>query len=87
MNYFRYDYAPPQQNEPFAAHTAVAVCPWAPTHRLVRIALKGTEIAVEDRPASNLVFLIDVSGSMRDANKLPLVKEGLRLLVEKLGEK
>jgi Ca-activated chloride channel family protein len=93
INYFRYDYAPPQaagakddHPAPFAAHTVVAACPWTPGHRLVRIALKGREIAVEDRPASNLVFLLDVSGSMRDGNKLPLVKEGLRLLVEKLGE-
>ncbi|HEY4310313.1 MAG TPA: von Willebrand factor type A domain-containing protein [Pirellulales bacterium] len=87
VNYFPYNYAPPQQpNEPFAAHTVVADCPWAPGHRLVRIALKGKEIAIEDRPASNLVFLIDVSGSMRDANKLPLVKEGLRLLVQRLSE-
>jgi len=86
LNYFRYDYAGPAQGEPFAVHTTVADCPWMPQHRLVRIALKGREVAVEDRPASNLVFLVDVSGSMRDDNKLPLVKEGLRMLVERLGE-
>jgi Ca-activated chloride channel homolog len=94
LNYFRYDYAGPKDatpegpkdTAPFAAHTDVAACPWAPQHRLVRIALKAREIAVDSRPASNLVFLIDVSGSMQDQNKLPLVKEGLRLLVEKLGE-
>ncbi len=86
LNYFHYDYAPPQDNVPFAAHTAVADCPWAPAHRLVRVALKGREIAVDKRPASNLVFLLDVSGSMQDPNKLPLVKEGLRLLVGKLDE-
>jgi Ca-activated chloride channel family protein len=86
VNYFRYDYAGPKDNEPFAANADVAVCPWAPEHRLVRIGLKGRELAADNRPASNLVFLVDVSGSMRDANKLPLVKDGLRLLVEKLGE-
>ncbi len=86
LNYFPYDYAPPQTAEPFAVHTTVADCPWAAEHRLVRIALKGREIAVENRPTSNLVFLVDVSGSMRDENKLPLVKEGLRMLVERLGE-
>ncbi|HEY4312593.1 MAG TPA: VWA domain-containing protein [Pirellulales bacterium] len=86
VNYFHYDYAPPQDNVPFAAHTAVADCPWAPTHRLVRVALKGREIAVDHRPATNLVFLLDVSGSMNDPNKLPLVKEGMRLLVGKLDE-
>ncbi|MBX3412748.1 MAG: VWA domain-containing protein [Pirellulales bacterium] len=88
LNYFTYDYAPPAETEtaPFAAHLEVAECPWRPEHRLVRIGLKGREIASEDRPASNLVFLLDVSGSMNKPNKLPLVKEGLRMLVNGLRE-
>jgi Ca-activated chloride channel family protein len=62
----------------------VAAAPWAPTHRLVRIGLKGRELSTADRPAANLVFLVDVSGSMDEPNKLPLVQESLRMLVEKL---
>ncbi|HET6884364.1 MAG TPA: von Willebrand factor type A domain-containing protein, partial [Pirellulales bacterium] len=62
VNYFTYHYAPPQDDKPFAVHAEVAGCPWAPKHRLLRIALKGREIDLENRPASNLVFLIDVSG-------------------------
>jgi Ca-activated chloride channel homolog len=69
---------------PFAAKLEVASAPWAPEHRLVRIGLKGRELTAASRPAANLVFLIDVSGSMNSANKLPLVKESLRLLVERL---
>jgi len=88
VNYFRYDYAPPAEADgaPFAAHLEVAECPWRPDHRLVRIGLKGREIAAEDRPASNLVFLLDVSGSMDQPNKLPLVKQGMRMLIEGLRE-
>ena len=86
VNYFNYRYAPPAKDvaEPFAASMEIATAPWNPAHRLVRIGLKGREIATEDRPAANLVFLLDVSGSMSDENKLPLVKESLRMLVEKL---
>ncbi len=69
---------------PFAASLEIASAPWAPTHRLVRIGLKGRTIAAAARPSANLVFLLDVSGSMRDAKRLPLVKESMRLLVEKL---
>ena len=88
INYFTYDYTPPEPGSkaPFAVHTAVASCPWQPEHRLVRIALKGREIQRDKRPPTNLVFLLDVSGSMSDANKLPLLKGALRLLVERLGE-
>jgi len=88
INYFHYSYAPPKEDaaDPFAAHADVVACPWAPQHRLVRIGIKGREIAIDKRPACNLVFLVDVSGSMNEPNKLPLVKEGLRMLVEKLGE-
>ena len=69
---------------PFAASLEVADAPWAPTHRLVRIGLKGREVATDARPAANLVFLLDVSGSMAAPNRLPLVKESMRLLVGKL---
>jgi Ca-activated chloride channel family protein len=71
---------------PFAVHLEVAGCPWNAEHRLVRVGLKGKEIALDQRPVSNIVFLIDVSGSMQDANKLPLVKVGLKRLVEQLTE-
>lgn len=84
VNYFPYHYAPPAGAAPFAAHLEVASAPWAPEHRLVRIGLKGREVSDASRPAANLVFLIDVSGSMQEANKLPLVKRSLRLLVDKL---
>jgi len=86
VNYFTYDYAAPRAADPapFAASLEVAAAPWAPTHRLVRIGLKGRELSTADRPAANLVFLVDVSGSMDEPNKLPLVQESLRMLVEKL---
>lgn len=86
INYFSYDYAPPQDDKPFATHVEVASCPWAENHRLVRVGIKGKDIAQDKRPASNLVFLLDVSGSMGRHNKLPYVKKSLRLLLEKLGE-
>jgi Ca-activated chloride channel homolog len=88
VNYFPYHYAPPAtaaaKPVPFAAHLEVASAPWAPAHRLVRIGLKGRELTAATRPTANLVFLLDVSGSMNSANKLPLVKESMRLLVERL---
>jgi Ca-activated chloride channel family protein len=87
INYFDYDYAGPDEEEvPFAAHIEVAACPWTPQHRLVRVALKGREVENERRPLSNLVFLLDVSGSMNHSNKLPLVKKGMKMLAEQLGE-
>jgi len=86
LNYFPYEYTPPEDGVPFAVHTEVAECPWQPSHRLLRVALKGREIPVEARPNSNLVFLIDVSGSMQDANKLSLVKTGLRMMAGQLRE-
>lgn len=84
INYFDYDYPPPAGGEPFSAAAAVADCPWNPAHRLVRIGLKGREIPAGERPPANLVFLLDVSGSMTPANKLPLVKRAMKLLVERL---
>jgi Ca-activated chloride channel family protein len=84
VNYFPYDYSPPAGDAPFAASLEVANAPWAPEHRLVRIGLKGREISDTQRPAANLVFLIDVSGSMSGPNRLPLVKQSLRLLLQRL---
>ena len=86
VNYFPYHYAAPTDDKPFAVHTEVAGCPWSPQHRLLRIGVKGREIAADKRPVSNLVFLLDVSGSMDEPNKLPLVKEAVRMLVGRLTE-
>jgi Ca-activated chloride channel family protein len=87
INYFTYDYPQPKGDVPFSVTTEVAACPWNAAHRLVRVGLKGREIVAEDRPASNIVFLLDVSGSMSDYNKLPLVKQGMRMLTEQLTER
>jgi Ca-activated chloride channel homolog len=86
LNFFRYDYPAPAAGDtaPFAASLEVAAAPWEPQHRLARIGLKGREVAAADRPAANLVFLVDVSGSMQPENKLPLVRESLRMLVDEL---
>ena len=74
----------PTADVPFRASTAVTACPWAPEHRLVRVALRARAIDAASRPPLNLVFLVDVSGSMSDVNKLPLVRESLLLLAEHL---
>ena len=84
VNYFPYGDRPPTGDVPFAASLEVAGAPWAPEHRLVRIGIKGRELSDAARPAANLIFLLDVSGSMDEPNKLPLVKQSLRLLVDKL---
>jgi len=84
LNYFRYDYPDPTGEHPFAVIAEVGPCPWNPGHRLVHVGLQGRHVDTRDLPASNLVFLVDVSGSMMEANKLPLVKESLRMLVEQL---
>jgi Ca-activated chloride channel family protein len=86
LNYFPYHDPPPAGDEPFSINIEVARCPWNADHRLARIGLMGKPIANDKRPPSNLVFLIDVSGSMDQPNKLPLLKQALRLLVEQLGE-
>ncbi|MEM9480355.1 MAG: von Willebrand factor type A domain-containing protein [Verrucomicrobiota bacterium] len=85
INYFDYDYPQPEGEHPFGVTTEVAGCPWAPDHRLVRIGLKGKEMHVGERPPMNLVFLIDVSGSMSDQNKLPLLKTSMKKLVDQLS--
>ena len=86
VNYFSYDYAAPSGSDPFSVQVEIAQAPWELQHRLVRVGIKGKEINLAKRPSSNLVFLLDVSGSMRPKNKLPLLKKAMRLLVEKLGE-
>jgi Ca-activated chloride channel family protein len=84
LNYFPYDLAAPRGDAPLAVTTEVIPAPWEPRHRLLRVALQARRIAVDALPPANLVFLVDVSGSMMDANKLPLVQQALRLLVEQL---
>jgi Ca-activated chloride channel family protein len=86
VNYFRYDYPQPEGDDPFSVNVEVTRCPWNADHRLARIGLKGREIVDAKRPASNLVFLVDVSGSMDSPDKLPLVKAGLNGLVQQLSE-
>src|SRR5882762_5608528 len=87
VNYFPYGYAEPDGDDPLAIHTEVAPAPWKPQHQLVRIGLQARRINVENLPASNFVFLLDVSGSMMEEDKLPLVKSALRLLVNQLRAK
>jgi Ca-activated chloride channel homolog len=87
VNYFPYEFPQPQGDAPFSVNVEVAQAPWALEHRLVRIGLKGREIPEAERPASNLVFLLDVSGSMDEPNKLPLLQLALKTLVVHLGER
>lgn len=84
INYFDYEYTEPTGKHPFSINTEVSACPWEPKHRLVHIGLQGKHTPTENLPAANLVFLIDVSGSMNVANKLPLVKASYKLLAEQL---
>ncbi|BDS10742.1 YfbK domain-containing protein [Aureispira anguillae] len=84
INYFEYNYPQPQGEDPFSVTTEVADCPWNKAAQLVKIGLQGKNIDLEKAPASNLVFLIDVSGSMSSANKLPLLKESLKLLINNM---
>ncbi|ASS48861.1 MAG: hypothetical protein A3D31_06020 [Candidatus Fluviicola riflensis] len=86
INYFQYDYAEPQDDKPVAFHTAYTTCPWNEGHQLFTIGMQGKNIDVKNAPANNLVFLIDVSGSMQTSDKLDLLKSGLYLLVDQLRE-
>ena len=86
INYFKYNYPQPKGNDPFSITTEMSVCPWNKQHKLVMVGLQGKQISTENLPPSNLVFLIDVSGSMSSENKLPLVKSSLQLLVNQLRE-
>ena len=84
VNYFTYDYPDVDGEHPFGITTDVADAPWRPQHRLVRIGVQGRRMELDELPPSNLVFLLDVSGSMQPYNKLPLLKKSLRLLVNEL---
>jgi Ca-activated chloride channel family protein len=84
INYFDYDYAPPNDERPFAVHTETGKSPWNGDHLLARIAIKGKEFPSGERPPVNLVFLLDVSGSMDAPNRLPLVKSSMKMLVNEL---
>ena len=84
INYFSYDYPPPTGEHPFTLTTEVAPCPWNTTHQLLHVGLQGKAPNYDDLQPSNLVFLLDVSGSMEEPNKLPLVKKSFRMLVEAL---
>jgi Ca-activated chloride channel family protein len=86
INYFHYDYPQPVNGEPFSVTTEIADAPWNKSHKLVLIGLQGKKIPVNDLPASNMVFLIDVSGSMNSPNKLPLVKSSMKMLVDQLRQ-
>ena len=86
VNYFAYEYPNPSGGRPIGASMTVTTAPWNSRNRLVRIGVKAREIDRGRRPASNLVFLIDVSGSMNTPQKLPLLKSGLKLMVDQLGE-
>ncbi|MCZ6507452.1 MAG: von Willebrand factor type A domain-containing protein [Acidobacteria bacterium] len=84
INYFSYDYPDPDGPHPFSVVTEVSVAPWNPNHRLVHIGLQGKRVETAELPPNNLVFLLDVSGSMNSPAKLPLLKAAFRLLVENL---
>lgn len=87
INYFKYQYPQPTGKDPFSINTEISSCPWNKENKLVLIGLQGKNIPVENLPTSNLVFLIDVSGSMMDENKLPLVKASMKMLTGQLREK
>lgn len=84
INYFAYDYATPTNNNPLAVTSTYTTCPWNDQHQLVHIGMKSKEIDLSEAPANNLVFLLDVSGSMNSSDKLPLLKKGLSLLVDQM---
>jgi Ca-activated chloride channel homolog len=84
INYFKYDYAQPADQQPFAVTTEVATTPWNSQHRLVQIGVKSQNPGIEKLPPNNIVFLLDTSGSMSDPEKLPLLKAALRLMVNEL---
>ncbi|MCL2349680.1 MAG: VWA domain-containing protein [Planctomycetaceae bacterium] len=87
VNYFDYNYEPPKDEHPFSASVEVAPCPWKEKHQLARIGLKGKVFEKEERPTVNLVFLLDVSGSMNMPNKLPLLKSAMTMLVKELQDR
>ena len=84
MNFFKYSYAQPKNDNPFSINTEYGDCPWNTNHKLVKVGLQGKEIPTDNLPNSNFVFLIDVSGSMSGENRLPLVIESLKILTKQL---
>lgn len=84
INFFKYDYPQPKGKQPFSINTEYSDAPWNPDHKLLKIGLKGKDIPMDELPVSNFVFLIDVSGSMSDDNKLPLLKQSMKLLVNQM---
>lgn len=86
VNYFDYNYESPKPGETFALHSEVTAAPWNPQHRLVRLALKGQDVLAPTSAGKNLVFLLDVSGSMKSAQKLPLLRRAMAMLINSLSE-
>lgn len=84
INYFKFDYPQPTGDDPFSITTDVAAAPWNPKHRLALVGLQGRAIVEKETPPRNLVFLIDVSGSMQPPDKLPLIKHGMQMLIDNL---
>ncbi len=84
INFFKYNYTQPKDKNPFAIHTEYSDCPWNENHKLLKIGLQGKDIPTDNLPNSNFVFLIDVSGSMSSQNKLPLLKESMKVLVNQM---
>ncbi len=87
INYFDYDYPQPKNDVPFSISTEISVAPWNTKHKLVHIGIQGKNLDYKNLSASNLVFLIDASGSMEDANKLPLLRSSLKMLLGEMNEK
>ena len=87
INYFDYDYPLPQGEHPFSIYMEMSGCPWNKAHNLIHIGLQGKSLPPEEQPPSNLVFLLDVSGSMSSPRKLPLLQTAFKLLVKELSEK
>ncbi|GAE90449.1 VWA domain-containing protein [Acetivibrio straminisolvens] len=86
INYFTYDYPDADGNDPFSITTEIGECPWNPENNLMLVGLQAKKLSTEELPPSNLVFLLDVSGSMDTPDKLPLLKSAFKLLVDELGE-
>ncbi|HRW21509.1 MAG TPA: VWA domain-containing protein, partial [Bacteroidales bacterium] len=84
INYFDYDYPQPDGNHPFSTSLELGVCPWNKDHKLLLVGIQGEKMESENIPPANLVFLIDVSGSMNSSNKLPLLKQSFKILVDQL---
>lgn len=87
INYFKYDYKQPEGEDPFSINTELMPAPWNDEHLIVQVGLKGRDIDLQELPPSNIVLLIDVSGSMNESNKLPLLKTSLKMLVRNLRDK